>query len=254
MKTSLFTLFMLVFAVRAYSMNVLITHFDPFNNVPVNYSKVMAYEVQKYLSSNATELKVTICELRTIYDKAYDEIQDCIASMSESPDMIISLGEGSYGKIQMETRSINNDKSFNYPDNEGEHRNNTAIYPGEAKSIGVTLPVEKGYCALSSDLKKWAFISKSAGSFVCNNTMYHTIRNFNIPTTFFHVPTVKYMKGEEHKRKLTEILSTMIIAFSQNLSTPTVQPANKSEVKSLLRSGNLSQCEKSFYRILKNEY
>lgn len=230
-------------------MDILVTYFDPFDGKDMNNSEIMAKKVNAEF--NDPNIKLHLCRLKTVFDKAYLEIQDCISDLDTPPTMVVSLGEaGCYG-VKIETRAINYDRSFG-ADNDGIERFGTPIYPGESQALGVTLPVDKAYCELSTDLKKGVFISNNAGSFVCNNTLYHLLRNLEIPSTFIHVPTRKCTKGAEHEAQMSSILQSMLRSFSEkSMSGP--QPANKNEVMEILK-GELSICEQNFYSILKNEY
>lgn len=231
-------------------MDILVTYFDPFDGRDINNSEIMAKKLGNEFSEPGINLH--LCKLSTVYDKAFAEIQDCITSLPVPPQMIVSLGEAGCVGVKIETRAINFDKSFG-ADNDGIERAGSQIYVGERKSLGVTLPVNKAYCELSEDQQKGVFISQDAGSFVCNNTIYHTLRNLTIPATFIHVPTRKCTRGAEHENEMSGILQSMLKTFSNNLDNLVAQPADKTMVKALLRE-ELSSCEQKFYSILKKEY
>lgn len=231
-------------------MDILVTYFDPFDGKDINNSEIMAKKLHAEL--NHPGIKLHLCKLRTVYDKAFSEVEDCIKSLESPPRFVVSLGEAGCVGVKIETRAINYDKSSG-PDNEGIERYGSAIYPGESKTLGVTLPVQKAYCELTDDQKRGVFISKDAGSFVCNNTLYHSLRNLDIPVTFIHVPTRKCTRGSEHEAQMSGILQSMLKTFSKNLDTPSVQPANKNMVKEILK-GELATCERQFYSILRKEY
>jgi pyrrolidone-carboxylate peptidase len=230
-------------------MNIVVSHFDAFGGSSQNNSEFVAYELKKNLSAHG--INVELCSLRTVYDKAFYSLEDCLRSQSTPIDFVISLGEANCHKITIETRGINNDKSYG-PDNDGVQRNNEEIYPGEAYSLGSTLAVEKAYCSLSSTQKKKFYISASAGSFVCNNTLYHSLRNLSLPYSFIHVPKAKCSKMSVEE--IGQYLTQYIVGLSQVSQKDVIQPALKNEVKELLESQALSACEKSFYQILKGEY
>lgn len=249
MKLSLILLF-LTFSFGGQCMDVLVTYFDPFDGREINNSEVVALELKSTFKDESINLH--FCQLRTVFDKAFAEIQDCISEMESKPSMVISLGEsGCYG-VKIETRALNYDKSFG-PDNDGIERNGTEIYSGEAKALGVTLPVQKGYCALTSAQKKMTYISNTAGSFVCNNTLYHLLRNLDIPSTFIHVSTRSCTRKPSDIKVMASIVGDMISAMKSEPQELISQPASKEETKTILRS-ELNSCEKNFYQILKREY
>ena len=242
-------LFIFLITPKAYSMNILISYFDPFDGKSHNNSKNMAMLVASNL--NQKGIKTTTCELRTVFDKAFDQLDDCIRSLEQRPDLVISLGEAGCKKVRLETRGINNDKSRG-ADNDGIERDNTPIYPDAPKYLGVKIPLEKAYCQLSHSEQSSFEISKSAGSFVCNNTLYHGLYQLDLPYTFIHVPMMS-CTTEEKNMTLAKDLASYLEKMNgiDLMSSP--QPIAKSEVKERLNE-NLSDCEKDFYKQLKKEY
>ena len=231
-------------------MDVLVTYFDPFDGKDINNSEVVAKKLNTIFNDDNVTLH--LCKLRTVFDKAFDQVQDCISGLDNKPSMIISLGEAGCFGVKIETRAKNYDRSSS-PDNDGINRYGTEIYPNETKTIGVSLPVEKAFCALSENQRKRVFISHSAGSFVCNNTLYHLLRNLEIPTTFLHVSERKCTRDESDITTMAQTIGDMISSMSRLDLTGPSQPSNKTEVKEILRS-DLTSCERMFYNILKNEY
>ena len=248
MKKWAFFLLILMSA-EVYSMNVLVSYFDPFGGKSENNSEVYAKLIQQNLKKE--EINIQICELRTVFDKAYDILQDCVHSQQNLPDLIISLGESGCKKITLETRGINFDKSIG-PDNDGMERHSTPIIPDEEMYIGVTLPLEKAYCELASAQRRSFKISQSPGSFVCNNTLFHGLHKLDIPYTFIHVPS-KSCTSDAKTKELSKDLSLYIQKLSEQNLEGTIQPKTKSEVKKKLDE-NLSECETKFYKKLKKDY
>lgn len=231
-------------------MHILISYFDPFDGKEKNNSKNMALLVQKKLTELG--IKTTTCELRTVFDKAFFELEGCIADQAQRPDMVISLGEAGCKKVRLETRGINNDKSRG-ADNDGVERNNTPIIPGGAKYIGVSMPLEQAYCKLTSQEHKSFEISSSAGSFVCNNTLYHGLDKLDVPYTFIHVPMMSCTNDKKN-----ETLSTDLAYFLKKMSelenlTGDPLPKTKREVKRKIDT-QLTTCERKFYKLLKKSY
>lgn len=240
---------LLLFSKAAWSMNIVVSHFDAFGSSTENNSEYVAQELKPLLAKEG--INVILCPLRTVFDKAFYSLEDCLNSQTEPIDFVISLGEANCEKINIETRGINYDKSFG-PDNDGVNRSGQEIYPGEAYALGSKLSLSKAYCALTDKEKKKFYISASAGSFVCNNTMYHSLFKLEHPYSFIHVP-----KANCSKLSVSEIstsLSKYILELSKHSHLGVTQPASKSEVKSLLENQDLSSCERGFYRILKGEY
>lgn len=230
-------------------MNILISYFDAFQGRSKNNSKIFAQNIQKHLAS--ADISIQLCELRTVFDKAHDILDDCVRASDQMPDMVISLGEAGCKKMKIETRGINFDKSYG-PDNDGIQRHGEEIYPGEEKYLGVTLPVEKAYCALSTKQQRSFIISQSGGSFVCNNTLYHGLRNFQIPYTFIHVPNYS-CSSRKRTQKLSLILSDYIKKLTQQGLVGIIQPKNRAEVTEM-KNSLVSTCEKKFYTKLLSDY
>jgi len=234
---------------KAFCMNILVSYFDPFDAKDNNNSEVVAKLIEENFKSK--NIKLQTCKLRTVFDKAYDILQDCVNAQDVRPDLVISLGESGCKKITLETRGINLDKSIG-PDNDGMERNNTLIDPTGEKYLGVTLPLEKAYCALTESQKKSFKISKSAGSFVCNNTLYNGLQKLDVPYTFIHVPG-KNCTSDSIIKILAKDLSDYIELLSIQTLTGVVQPKSKNEVKAKLKT-KLTACEEKFYKKLKKDY
>lgn len=230
-------------------MNILISYFDPFGGKPTNNSEVIAKLIADTIDTS--KVTITLCQIPTVYDKGFEVLSDCIHGLDKPADAVISLGEAGCKKLKIETRGINRDKSYG-PDNDGIERNNTTIIPNGPKSIGVTLPVDKAYCALSTEQKKYAFISNSAGSFVCNNTTYHALDKLDLPYTFFHVPAAS-CTNEKRNNAIADVAVKLIESLPTFNLLDTSIPATIGEVKDRL-TGEITTCEESFYKILKSEY
>jgi pyrrolidone-carboxylate peptidase len=172
--------------------------------------------------------------------------------MEVAPEMIISLGEAGCRNIKIETRGTNLDKSYG-ADNDGVSRNNELIYPNIEKYLGVTLPVEKAYCSLNNKAKRRMKISGSAGKFVCNNTLFHSLVKLDIPYTFIHVPATNCLSSSSSTTKLSGYLAQFLLGLSDNLSNESRQPKNHTEIKEVLAT-DLSVCERSFYKKLQSDY
>ena len=250
MKLIIIFLLTLVCSNQIYAQSILITHYDPFGSKKANNSEKIAKLVIKELRQK--NIQVKLCKLRTVYDKAYDEVLDCINSMPTRPTHLISLGEGPCVGIKIETRAVNLKNGMS--DNDGVQYSGQLIYPNENDSLGVTLPVQKAFCALPPKQRKKVYISQDAGTFVCNNVLYHSLRNLNIPSAFIHVPQTACMRrGSNSNKSLSVIIRNMIISMAKEMPPYSTQPATKQEVIQKLEQP-LSPCERMFYNILKDEY
>lgn len=107
------------------------------------------------------------------------------------PDAVISLGlAGGRSKVTPERIAIN--VSHGDQDNEGNRPTNEVIFTNGADGIFTTLPIEEMVAKLmSANLP--ADISNSAGTYLCNNVMYHALykikkENMLVPSGFIHIP------------------------------------------------------------------
>ncbi len=234
---------------QVQAKHILLSYFDPFGGNPTNNSETIAKKIKPLFENS--EHEVTLCKLNTVYDKAHEQLLDCYHSLDRPADFIVSLGETGCHQIKVETRGINYDRSYG-PDNDGIERFGVEIIPGAKASLGVTLPMEKAFCSLSEEDRKKVYISHSAGSFVCNNTLYLGLTKFDIPYTFIHVPNAK-CSSDNDNHKYAQIISDMITELATREQSLTAMPATKDEVKMKLNE-NLNSCESMFYRILRGEY
>ena len=253
---------LLLTSINTFGSTVLLSYFEPFSGKSANNSKTIVSLISKNLRSRGFD--VNTCELRTVYDKAHDDLLNCIGQSKDEPDIIISFGEGPCNGLRIETRAVNKNDGLTL-DNDGIQYNNQSIYPNEAESLGVSLPVEKAYCSLSQEQKKSTYISHDTGSFVCNNTLYHSLRNIQIPTTFFHVPQKScFKRSRRGSRKTSSLFSNQVVSqvatdMIKKLVEITkdakyiTQPNSIQAVKDKLKQP-LNSCERSFYATLEREY
>jgi pyrrolidone-carboxylate peptidase len=252
MKLIIYIFLTLTFSVNSYAMKVLVTYFDPFGRSPKNNSQVIAKLVQKKFSMLDTQVELSTCQLRTVYDKAFYLLEDCIAAMDIKPDIVISLGEASCQKVRLETRARNTD-SGSITDNDGILRKKHLIYPDAPKYIGSTLPLEKAYCKMEASERKNISLSKSAGSFVCNNTMYHSLFNLDIPYTFIHVPSTPCTSNRKNETTSTTLAHFINKLSLEDISSTGPQPTSKELVKKRIEDSS-NNCEAAFYKKLKRAY
>lgn len=238
--------------------SVLISGFDPFDGAGANYSEKMAKELVEKLQKKRPEIEFKFCALRTVYDKAADQLIDCARSLKYPPKFILSLGEDGCGGIQLETSPINLDRD-NSADNDGIHRENEPIIPGAPPRSRINLPYHKAWCQLSDREKRFAKISNHPGSFVCNNTAYRM--SYEYPETrfgFIHVPAHNcFFLGRRSKyKKSVQIIEKMALwLLDQDLESFGAYPSSKTEVLEALQSlGANAACEKDFYLRLLKKY
>ncbi|NMB20628.1 MAG: pyroglutamyl-peptidase I [Firmicutes bacterium] len=166
---------------------VLLTGFDPFGGESIN----PAWEVVKKISGEELEgITIQTKQLPTVFNEAIHEA--ILAIDKDRPDIIVALGQaGGRPDISVERVALNiNDASL--PDNKQQMPQDTLVVEGGPAAYFSTLPIRTMVEAMR-DAGIPARISNTAGTFVCNHTMYgilHYISERQLPIRagFIHIP------------------------------------------------------------------
>ena len=165
---------------------ILVTGFDPFDNEKIN----PALEVIKLLPKKIGDNEIKILEIPTVYKKSIEKIDKEIETYN--PDYILSIGQaGGRTDISIERVAINID-DFRIKDNEGNQPTDEKIYLDGENAYFSTLPIK----AIQNEITKNgipAWISNTAGTFVCNHVFYGVRylaekKYKNIKSGFIHIP------------------------------------------------------------------
>lgn len=192
-------------------MKVLLTGFDPFGGETINPS----WEVVKHVpQGEMAGISIVTRQLPTIFDQAIEEAISVITK--NKPDLVISVGQaGGRASISMERVALNiNDAGI--PDNQNNQPIDTPIIIGAPAAYFSTLPIK----AMVEGIKKAgipANISNTAGTFVCNHTMYgilHYITQQQLPIKagFIHIPYLPE-QAVQHRGAPSMNLSDMVTAL-----------------------------------------
>lgn len=172
-------------------MKILISGFEPFGGMTINPTEALVHEITRIPFAGA-EIYGTLLPVN------YDE---CVRLLIEEvervqPDVVISCGlAAGRTAITPERIAINvkdTGGEHNIGDNRGEKPVDVPIVEGGPDGLFATLPIR----TIVNRLKEAgipAQISNTAGTFICNNTMYgllHYIRERNLPIQagFIHFP------------------------------------------------------------------
>ncbi len=176
-------------------MKIIITGFEPFLDSEENPTQ----EIIKLLPKSIYGNELIKVELPVIYDECFNILLKIIEE--KKPDVIINLGlAGGRKAISIERVAINiNDSSS--PDNKGVILQDKQIIKAGKNAYFSTLPIKQ----IMKNIEKKKIpveISNSAGTYVCNNLMYHAlhyiyINNLDIKAGFIHVPYMKQQVKEE---------------------------------------------------------
>lgn len=167
-------------------MKVLITGFDPFGGESVN----PAFEAVKMLPDEIAGAKIVKVEIPTVFGKGPDKVRESI--IAERPNFVICVGQaGGRAGISIEKVGINI-RDARIPDNEKKQPIDVPIKEDGETAYFATIPVK----AMVANIQEHgipAFVSYTAGTFVCNDVMYSLLymldKEFKgVKGGFIHVP------------------------------------------------------------------
>lgn len=241
---------------QAADVSILISGFDPFGGSRHNNSQIVGKKLVESLQKRFPNYQFKFCQLRTVYDKAQEELMDCYHSMDTKPKFIISIGEGSHSKnIFLETRGHNLDDAA-LADNDGVVRRNQTISFDHPLEVGSRLDWSRAYCKLNQVTKSLISLSNDPGNFVCNNTIFKMSAFIeDISFGFIHIPAYTNIftnnaKVNRSSKIISELIVNLIEGAEQKLTS---LPASRSEIEYLLESTNNS-CDREFYQKLITRY
>jgi len=232
MKTIFLFLFICLSHFSWGKETVLVSFYGPFDGAQVNNSETIAKLLQKQYQSK--DIKIVLCKLETVFDKAFFNLENCLKSLKEEPAMVLSLGE--FGcKLKAETMTQNFDSTTG-PDNEGNERNGV-IYSDKKFIQALRYPLPEMYCGLEEKERSHVEISNYAGGFVCNNTAFQFSHKYpQLQFGFIHVPSHDCWFLKRKNKMVLNILSKMIYAGVNFLSreyfiTPEIpHPSNENRL------------------------
>lgn len=167
-------------------MKVLITGFEPFGGETVN----PAYEAVKMLPDVIAGAEVIKLEIPTVYTKSGEAVEKAIEE--HNPDVVLCVGQaGGRSSITIEKVAINLAEA-RIKDNAGNQPMDSALHEDGENAYFTNLPC-KAVVKELRDNHIPAHISYTAGTFVCNDVMYHVLYLIDkkYPTIrggFIHVP------------------------------------------------------------------
>lgn len=158
---------------------ILITGFDPFGGESVN----PAYEAVKLLPDTIAGAQVVKLEIPTVFTRSAEVLEQTIAA--ERPDAVICVGQaGGRSCVTVEQVAINLAEA-RIPDNDGEQPLGQPLRADGPAAYFATVPVKAMVAGIRAHHLP-AFVSYTAGTFVCNSIMYHALylceRRFPAPS------------------------------------------------------------------------
>ena len=167
-------------------MKVLVTGFEPFDGATVN----PAWEAVSRLPRQIAGAEVAVTQIPVVFGKDAAAVEAAIEA--ERPDVVLCVGQaGGRSHITPEFVGINF-ANARIPDNDGEQPLGQPLREDGPAAYFATVPVKAMVAGIRAHHLP-AFVSYTAGTFVCNSIMYHALylceRRF--PGTiagFMHVP------------------------------------------------------------------
>lgn len=167
-------------------LKILVTGFGAFSTNDINPTE----EVVSLLPESIRGNKIITAILPVVFDECFEVLKPLIEK--EKPDIIISLGLAAGRTALTPERVAININDSRVADNKGNMPFDESIIDGGEFALQTTLPLRR----IESILKRKHLpvsISNSAGLFVCNNVMYHTLNyikenNLDTKAGFIHIP------------------------------------------------------------------
>ena len=190
--------------------HLLITGFDPFGGETVNPS----WEAVSRLPECIGSYRLTKLQIPTIFGLAAQTV--LAAAAEDRPDVILCIGQAGGRDAVTPERVAINLASAKKPDNAGNLPQEAPIHPGAPDGIFSTVPVS-AICAAICAAGLPGKISNTAGTFVCNDTLYRLLHHYAGTDTrvgFVHVPYLpEQAKDGAPAMELRDIIAALTAAI-----------------------------------------
>ena len=165
-------------------MRLLITGFDPFGGANINPS----WEAVRLLPDRIGEIEIRKLMIPTVFGNAARTVMK--AAEDWQPQVILCVGQaGGRSGVTPERIGINV-RQARIPDNAGNQPQEQPVIEGGPDGLFATVPVVEMVRAVEAAGLP-AAVSNSAGTFVCNDTLYtllYRYRGTGMRVGFIHVP------------------------------------------------------------------
>ena len=163
---------------------LLITGFDPFGGDSINPS----WEAVKKLPDRIGNWKLCKLEIPTVFGLAAQTVLE--KTQEVAPAAILCLGVAAGRSAVTPERIGINVRSARIPDNRGNQPKEEPVIPGGGDGLFSTMHVSAMAAAIEAMGLPGA-VSNTAGTFVCNDTLYtllHHYQGTGVKVGFLHVP------------------------------------------------------------------
>jgi len=150
---------------------VLITGFGPFPDVPVNATMRLVPELAEIAARSFPDVRIATEILATEWASAPRRLDAVLGEIG--PDLVLHFGVSSRARgLEVERRAAN--QCSLTPDAAASLPPGAAVRPGGAEHLPTSLPVAYIVMRLRR-LGIPAFVSRDAGAYLCNATLYHSL-------------------------------------------------------------------------------
>ncbi len=163
---------------------LLITGFDPFGGETVN----PAWEAVKLLPPQVGAYTLYKLQIPTVFGRAAQQVLETAGELC--PQVILCIGQAGKREAVTPERVAINLLDARLPDNHGFQPVDLPILPEGPAAYFATVPV-KAMARAICDAGLPGAVSNTAGTFVCNETLYRLLHHFEGSETrvgFLHVP------------------------------------------------------------------
>ena len=187
---------------------LLITGFDPFGGNSMNPSWVAVEMLPDHIGN------FVLCKLPipTVFGKAANIVLE--KAKEFHPDVILCIGLAAGRDAVTPERIAVNIRDARIADNEGNQPAGDRIVPDGPAAYFSTVPVEKMAQSIR-DAGVPAAVSNTAGTFVCNDTLYTLLHHYAGTDTrvgFIHVPNTP--KSGNPSLPIEQIVAALTVAIT----------------------------------------
>ena len=190
--------------------HLLITGFDPFGGETINPS----WEAVSRLPEVIGEYRLTKLQIPTVFGRAAEAV--LAAAWQDRPDVILCVGQAGGRDAVTPERIAINIASAAKPDNAGNQPREESILPGGPDGSFSTVPVRSMADAITAAGLPGR-VSNTAGTFVCNDTLYRLLQHYADSGTrvgFLHVPHLpQQAQLDAPSMELTQIIAALTAAI-----------------------------------------
>ena len=172
--------------------HLLITGFDPFGGEAINPS----WEAVSRLPDTVGGYRLTKLQIPTVFGRAAETV--LTAAQTDPPDVILCVGQAGGRSAVTPERIAINMASAGIPDNAGNRPWELPVIPNGPDGIFSTVPVRAMAEAITAAGLPGS-VSNTAGTFVCNDTLYRLLSHYAGTGTrvgFLHVPYLPHQAKE----------------------------------------------------------